>query len=79
MFSPSAFGSNLLQGNGDKTTDGQGDETNAAVLSILEELAKYEVPQSLTNMNPERPLLRLDHGEISRRAGIALFDKNSKF
>lgn len=44
-------------------------ETNQAVMRILNQMALHEVPQTKANPNPERPLLRLWHGEMLQRAG----------
>ena len=74
MLFPSAFDLSSLG-----QTDKQKDDVDAAVLTILDQLAKYDVPQSQDNMNPERPLLRLDHEAMHARAGIELYDKSSKF
>ena len=45
------------------------DESNQAVQSIIEQLAMYDVPETRINPNPERPLLRLAHSEMTIRAG----------
>lgn len=38
-------------------------------MNLLNQIAKYEVPQTRANPNPERPLLRLAHEEMMMRAG----------
>ncbi len=51
---------------------------NQAMLSILDQLALMDVPQTRTNPNPERPLLRIGHSEMWGRAGREI-DSNSRF
>ncbi|WVQ76431.1 hypothetical protein IAR50_006098 [Cryptococcus sp. DSM 104548] len=77
LFSPSALNTSLTG-----TSSGNDNSTEQAstpnILRILEQLAMYEVPQTLANPNPERPLLRLDHAAMEQRAGEA-FDRDSRF
>ncbi|KAL7419960.1 hypothetical protein Q5752_004923 [Cryptotrichosporon argae] len=53
-------------------------QANNSILGLLEQMAKYEVPQTKNNPNPERPLLRLEHSRMVTRAGMEA-DKNSRF
>jgi hypothetical protein len=52
---------------------------NAAVMSILDQLAVYDVPQTTGNMNPERPLIRIAHQHLAIREGSEIDDRNSPF
>ncbi|ODN97010.1 hypothetical protein I350_07988 [Cryptococcus amylolentus CBS 6273] len=75
LFSPSALNASL----GGSSNDGSSEQASTPhILHILEQLAKYEVPQTIANPNPERPLLRLDHAAMALQAGEA-FDKDSRF
>lgn len=53
-------------------------DTNEAVMTILNQLAQYDVPQTKANPNPERPLLRVFHDDLMRRAGPEV-DPDSRF
>ncbi|ORX34579.1 hypothetical protein BD324DRAFT_594403 [Kockovaella imperatae] len=70
MFSPTAF---------DLSTLAPESQEDVTVTNILDQLSKYEIPQSQHNLNPERPLLRLQHEEIYQLAGAEMYDKTSKF
>jgi len=48
---------------------GHDDESNEAVMNILDQLAMFDQPQLRTNPNPERPLLRVAHSDVICRAG----------
>jgi len=73
FLSPSAF----AFGSDDTATGGvngqnenqTSEEASQAVMNLLNQIAKYEVPQTRANPNPERPLLRLAHSELLMRAG----------
>ena len=52
---------------------------NAAVMSILDQLAMYDVPQTWNNLNPERPLIRIEKSYMKLRQGNEIEDKNSPF
>jgi len=46
------------------------EESSQAVMSILDQLAMYDIPQTRINPNPERPLLRLAHSDLMAKTGI---------
>jgi len=48
------------------------------MFSILDQLAMMDVPQTRTNPNPERPLLRIEGGDIWGKAGAEI-GKDSRF
>jgi hypothetical protein len=48
-------------------------------MSILDQLAMFDVPQTKSNMNPERPMLRIANGDLAMRQGRELDDRNSPF
>ena len=75
LFSSPNFGMAQLQGDGQADED----ETSRAVMSILDQLSQYDIPQSKANPNPERPILRVDHESLWDRAGLEMHDKNSRF
>lgn len=66
LFSPSTLGITSLPNGHGVTGD---DESNEAVMSILDQLAMYDIPQTRTNPNPERPLLRVESLDVLSRAG----------
>jgi hypothetical protein len=73
FISPSAFGLTL------PADESQSHEPNeGAVKSLLDMLAMYDTPETKTNPNPERPLLRIHHSEIVDLAGGEV-SKNSRF
>lgn len=79
LFSPSVFGMPSLPAHNGTDEDGVDmSETNQAVLSILDQLAMYDVPETRTTPNPERPLLRLEHTDLFSRQGEEL-SKSSRF
>lgn len=45
-------------------------------MSILDAMAMHDVPQTKANPNPERPLLRLDHGAMLIKAGPGISPDN---
>ena len=73
FLSPSAFafGSEDTPAGGliGQTENQTSEEASQAVMNLLNQIAKYEVPQTRANPNPERPLLRLAHEEMMMRAG----------
>jgi hypothetical protein len=70
LFSPSVFGMPpFFNPPNPNNHDGTENETNQAVMTILDQLAMYEVPQTRTNPNPERPLLRVENDGRLNRAG----------
>jgi hypothetical protein len=73
FLSPSAFGPST------STDESQSSEPNdGAVKSLLDMLAMYDVPQTKTNPNPERPLLRIHHENVMSLAGGEV-SKNSRY
>ncbi|OCF59978.1 hypothetical protein L486_02651 [Kwoniella mangroviensis CBS 10435] len=80
LFSPSAFGiTNTDSNDSSGGNTQQSTPMSPTILSILDQMAMYEVPQTLENPNPERPLLRLANEEMNMRAGQEWFDKTSPF
>ncbi|WVQ93879.1 hypothetical protein IAU59_000957 [Kwoniella sp. CBS 9459] len=84
LFSPSAFGITLPGANdtnkADDNANAEGDAPmSPGVMAFLTQLAKHDVPATLNNPNPERPLLRLASAEMLSRAGAEWFDKSSPF
>ncbi|ORY31969.1 hypothetical protein BCR39DRAFT_524873 [Naematelia encephala] len=77
LFSPSAFGIPSLPDPNATNGDGD-DEANADIYTLLNQLAAYDVPQTRSNPNPERPLLRLAHRDMVMRAGEEA-PKSSRF
>ncbi|WWD22281.1 hypothetical protein CI109_106772 [Kwoniella shandongensis] len=76
LFSPSAVG------NGSATptaTNNENAPASPTIMNILEQLAMNEMPQTITNPNPERPLLRLESSNMSALAGGEWGDKHSRF
>ncbi|WWC97388.1 hypothetical protein V866_004267 [Kwoniella sp. B9012] len=80
LFSPSAFGiTNTDSNDSSGGNTQQSTPMSPTILGILDQMAMYEVPQTLENPNPERPLLRLANEEMNLRAGQEWFDKTSPF
>ncbi|WVW81575.1 hypothetical protein I302_103570 [Kwoniella bestiolae CBS 10118] len=80
LFSPSAFGIGTNSpDNANDENDQQQPPMSPSILGILDQMAMHEVPQTLSNPNPERPLLRLDNQDMYVRAGQEWFDKTSPF
>ncbi|WVQ81012.1 hypothetical protein IAT38_003119 [Cryptococcus sp. DSM 104549] len=85
LFSPSAFAAVNFENGASSTENANavaGSSADAAstpnILNILDQIAMYEVPQTTGNPNPERPILRVDHGFLMDKAGKE-FDPNSPF
>ncbi|RXK37673.1 hypothetical protein M231_05085 [Tremella mesenterica] len=78
LFSPSAFGLSLLEGAAQPSTESD-EDNNQTVMSILESLSKYEVPQTRVNPNPERPILRIDNASYRNRMGEEPLNRSGKF
>ncbi|WVF66257.1 hypothetical protein IAT40_000997 [Kwoniella sp. CBS 6097] len=85
LFSPSAFGITLPNTNDSNKTDnneaaeGEISPPSPGVMAFLTQLAMYDVPATVNNPNPERPLLRLASADMLSRAGSEWFDKSSPF
>ncbi|OCF33207.1 hypothetical protein I316_05252 [Kwoniella heveanensis BCC8398] len=80
LFSPSAFGITLPNANDNNAnTDSEVQPPSPSVMAFLTQLAMHEVPATINNPNPERPLLRLASAEMLTRAGTEWFDKSSPF
>lgn len=76
FISPSAFGMSLPTDESqqqDESNTGEG-----AVKSLLDMMALYDVPQTRTNPNPERPLLRIYHDNMNDLAGGEI-SKHSRY
>ncbi|KAK8845332.1 hypothetical protein IAR55_006045 [Kwoniella newhampshirensis] len=84
LFSPSATGNGHATPHAllNNATSNDNDNTQRSgapnIMNILEQLAMMDTPQTLTNPNPERPLLRVDHSAVIQRAGREV-DRNSRF
>ncbi|WRT63453.1 uncharacterized protein IL334_000358 [Kwoniella shivajii] len=80
LFSPSAFG--MIPPTPDETYPENSEQPvpmSPTLKGILDQMAMYEVPQTLSNPNPERPLLRMDNDLMYKTAGQEWFDKTSPF
>lgn len=53
--------------------------SNFANMSLLEQIAMYEVPQTRINPNPERPILRIDSSMVAQRQGPQLLAFDARF
>lgn len=58
--------------------DDETKDANAAVMSILDQLAMMDTPQTKANPNPERPLLRLAHRDMLASVGDEI-SKDNRF
>ena len=63
------FGTTALP-NGFNELNASEEESNQAVMSILDQWSMYDNPQTRVNPNPERPLLRLAHSEVVAKHGL---------
>lgn len=63
-------------------TDAENKQQQAALqqhaMSILDQLAMLDVPQTKANPNPERPLIRIDQAHVAAQQGLEV-DPNSPF
>ena len=81
LFSPSILGIPTFNFNSNNSYDAENGEVqdmNQAAMSMLDQLAMYDVPQTKFNPNPERPLLRVEAEHLLGRAGAEI-TRDSRF
>ncbi|WWC85585.1 uncharacterized protein L201_000449 [Kwoniella dendrophila CBS 6074] len=78
LFSPSAFGIGNSNPD-DSVNDEQQPPMSPTIMGILDRMAMHDIPQTFSNPNPERPLLRLANQDMMMKAGAPWFDKTSPF
>lgn len=52
---------------------------NDAQMSLLEQMAKYQMPQTRINPNPERPIMRIEHAGLKERQGVHTLPFDARF
>jgi hypothetical protein len=72
---------NAHNGNGDVFPSNAANQFgfNDAQMSLLEQMAKYQLPQTHVNPNPERPIMRIEHGAMRERQGPQSLTYDARF